>query len=482
MKYKQSQQQQNEFDLGKALWSFLGEMRTGVVLLVLLAVASIPGSVLIQNASPEEYIARYGVSHYNIIKHLGLDNVYDTPYYKILLALVGLNLIVCSINRLGITWRRTFFPKVSTSAQGISTMPRSEIFNYSGSISQVTDAITATIRSRSYHVFEKHESDGVISLFAAKGRVGLWGPYLTHVSLLVIFLGAIIGNTLGFAGFTGVNEGESTTVCGVYEREGKPPQEMNLGFRLALKKFRIGHDATHNPTSYTSDVAIYEGDNLIAQKTIDVNHPLTYRGISFFQTSYGIKNLIIKLTAQNGDVVRVPFDMQSGEGPHSEVYAVPSEESIKSVYVGAKHLTVYVDDFQADYDGKTGVGMSFLPIHPAVHVMINDKSPKSLDAWSQIGWLEEGKSVSADGYNVQLEDVVYYSSLQVSSDPGLPIVYFGFGLMMLGVILSFYIPYRVIRIRVSVTENGMDVAVGASSKESMSVFDTDFRRIRKAIQ
>lgn len=461
--------------LTKALWRCFSEMKTAIVLLLLLALISILGTVIKQNATPQEYLAAYGARNYAIIKYLGLTNVYDSGFYRLVLALVGINLAVCSINRFGVTWRRTFQPKLQADAGLIAKMPRSETLNFAGTLDGVAPKLTAAMRSGSYRVTECRESNDVV-VFAAKGRLGLWGPYLTHVSLLVIFLGAILGNILGFNGYTAITEGGYTKTYFSNQKE------SNLDFRVALRKFKIGHDVKHNPTAYRSDLAVYEGDKLAAQKVIDVNHPLTYKGVSFYQSDYGLSGLVLKITAPSGETTRMKFDLATENGPYGKTFGV-SGQPFKDVRIGGKRLTVFVHNLVADYDGKSEMGASALPINPAIKLMINDRLPeyKGLDAWSKLGWLEVGKSAPYKDFTVTLDDVVNYTGLQVARNPGLPIIYLGFGLLLAGVFLSFYVPYRVMRLRISATGQGVTAVVGASSRDDYSVFDADFKRLRDAV-
>jgi cytochrome c biogenesis protein len=469
--------EQQQANLTKALWSFFSEMKTAIVLLFILALISILGTVIRQNASPEEYTAVYGASKYAIIKLLSLTNVYDAWHYRLVLALVGINLTVCSLNRFNVTWRRTFQPNVRAGADRIEKMQRSETIACSGTITDVTDKISAAMHSGHYQVIKDNGPDDVV-LFAAKGRISLWGPYLTHLSLLVIFIGAIFGKSLGFTGYTAIHEGGFTST---YATE-STNTEKNLGFKVGLDKFEIGHDNKGNPTAYKSDLQVYEGDVKVAEKVIDVNHPLTYKGVSFFQSDYGMTSIRVKITGSGGQTEDIDFEVETGSGPFGKTFTV-SGESFKQVSIGGKLLTVFVHDLVPDYVSGSETGQSDLPINPAAKIMVNDRLPeyKELDAWSKLGWLEVGKSAQFKDFTVTFDKVVNYTGLQVSRNPGLPVIYLGFGLLLTGIFLSFYVPYRMIRIRISTTGTRLAVIAGASTRDDTSVFDSDFKKIRDAI-
>jgi cytochrome c biogenesis protein ResB len=126
---------------------------------------------------------------------------------------------------------------------------------------------------------------------------------------------------------------------------------------------------------------------------------------------------------------------------------------------------------------------SMLPVNMAVNVMLNDRFPeyKGLDAWQKIGWVPVSKPVVHEGLTIELEKVVSYSGLQVGRNPGLPVVYAGFVLMILGVIMSFYVTRRIIRISVVESEQGTKVSIGAVSRSEPAIFEKDFKRLRDSV-
>lgn len=474
---EQSDRQDREIGALEALWSFFSSMKTAIVLLLLLAAASVAGTVIAQNQAPEVYIKAYGQGKYGLLKSLGLTDVYHSTWFMMLLGLVGMNLAVCSINRFGIAWRRTFRPKVFADLERVSSMPRSEEFSASGSVENAAAKVSGALRSRSYHVVKSSEGDGV-ALHAAKGRISIWGPYLTHLSILVIFAGAVFGSLLGSEGYTTITEGKETGAYYLRDNE----QQKDLGFRVALRKFTIEYDKDHNPTAYKSDLRVYDGGKLVTQKVVDVNHPLSYRGVSFYQVDYGIEELVLKVTTPKGDVARVPFSIGTQDTPQGRVYGV-SDSMWKQVKLGGKKLTLFVHNIAPDYVGGTRINASMLPINPAANIFVNEKFPedKSMDAWVKLGWLAKSDSAEYKGYKVELEDVVDYTVLQVSRNPALPVIYFGFGLMILGVFISFYVAHKVIRVSIAPTQEGVTVLAGATSRAEPVVFDKDFSRMRDAL-
>ena len=466
-------------DIGalEALWALFSSMKTAIVLLLILALGSVAGTVIEQNQPPEVYLKAYGQAGYGLLRALGLTDVYHSAWFTALMALIGVNLAVCSINRFGIAWRRTFRPEVDVTPERVSGMTRSERFELRVSVKDAAAKLTGALRSRGYHVNPSASGDRV-SLHASKGRISIWGPYLTHVSILVIFVGAILGGFLGFDGYATIPEGGS--ISAYYPTGSDEP--ASLGFEVALDKFSIDHDARRNPTAYKSDLMVRDGGKQVARKVIDVNHPLTYRGVSFYQSDYGLAGVVLKITAANGETETLRFDVTSRSTPQGRVYAI-ADMPFQQVSLGGKKVTVFVHNLVPDYVGGKRLNASMLPLNPAVNVMINERFPeyKGLDAWKPLGWLTESASASRDGFTVKLEDVVSYTGLQVASNPALPVVYAGFALMIIGVFVSFYVTNRTLRATIDSAGEGAVVTVGAQSRAEPEAFDVDFGRIRETL-
>jgi ResB protein required for cytochrome c biosynthesis len=85
------------------IWMFFASVKLTVYTLVLLALTSIVGTVVLQNGSPEAYIRLYGPGLYNMILVLDLDRMYQAWWYLLLMVVLCVNIVVCSIDRLSVT-------------------------------------------------------------------------------------------------------------------------------------------------------------------------------------------------------------------------------------------------------------------------------------------------------------------------------------------------------------------------------------------
>lgn len=441
-----------ELAIFASLWKLFSSMKTAIVLLLLLALASVFGT--------------FGEA----------PDIYHSWWYATLLVLMLVNLLVCSINRFGIAWRRTFSPAISTTPKQVGAMKRSEQFCTPLPSQEAASRIVTTLRSRAYKVLHVEE-EGNISLYATKGRLAIWGPYLTHLSILVIFLGAVIGAKFGFEGVVVIPEGEMVSTYFAKDSG----QEKPLGFELKLHDFRVVCDNQGRPSAYNSDLEVFDGGRSALRKVIDVNRPLTYKGISFFQASYG-PILRVAITSPNGETGSANFWIDVVESEGSVDYRLSNVEP-QGIRLGGKEIGVFIHDFAPNFRGMVPKYMVALPPDPAALIYLNERYPSemSVENWKSLGWIRFGQTVDFSGYKVALE-AIEYSKLDISRNPGLPVLYAGFILVLFGILAAFYINHRIIRVSVLSNEDGALVVVGATSRADSSIFDKDFERIRDCLK
>ncbi len=131
------------------------------------------------------------------------------------------------------------------------------------------------------------EKDGKIHLFAQKGAYARFSVYITHLSILIIFAGAILGSLWGFKGYVNIPEGQQ--VSQVWPRNGNTP--IDLGFAVRCDSFAVSfYPGTARPKEFKSVLTILRNGKPVPgldHHPIIVNKPLTYKGITFYQSGYG---------------------------------------------------------------------------------------------------------------------------------------------------------------------------------------------------
>src|SRR3972149_9745736 len=129
--------------------------------------------------------------------------------------------------------------------------------------------VESSLKGRKYK-FRFEKNHGSISMFATKGTIGRLGPMISHVSIFLILIGAAISGVVGFRSFLPLYEGVPVSI----------PQG---DFSIVLDKFWIDYYENGKVKDYFSTLTIIDNGKRVLKKTIQVNNPLHYKGIWFYQ-------------------------------------------------------------------------------------------------------------------------------------------------------------------------------------------------------
>jgi cytochrome c biogenesis protein len=332
--------------------SIFSSLRLTIPLLILLAALSVIGTIIPQNAPEQEYLRRFSKETYYILKGFGLLNMYHSWWFIGVLILLAINLIACSLKRLPGVWRQV----------------RKTRSNYA--------------------------------------RLG---TYLTHLSVLLILVGALIGALWGFRGYMEIKEGE--TVEGFVLNS---PREVvrPLGFQVRCDAFRVDLYPDGSPREFLSTLTFLDKDRVVIDHApLRVNHPLSYKGLSFYQSSYGTSALAVIEVKGKGAAETV----QLGEG---DVKPIPGTEA----ELGLMQYEAKVHD----------TGGAILLVLFAPH-----SRPEGF--WLLTEQRSGQKTVRKGAFTFTLKGLEKrnYTGIQVTHDPGLPIVWAGCTLLVIGLVVTF---------------------------------------------
>ncbi len=445
---------EEEKGLLSALWDSLSSVRLTIPLLIVLAVVSIFGTLIPQNATPEEYLRIYKISTYKILRILGFLDMYHAGWFVFLLSLLSLNLMVCSVKR----WPsvRRFFsqPEVKLEEgqwKGIAPGRRFSLPLSAGdSLGEIQSRLSRTWGEP--RVLQEEER---WHLFAEKGKLSRLGFYCIHLSILVILLGAMIGSFYGFRGYVNIAEGE--TVDRVFLRSGQ--QIEPLGFKVKLDGFSVSFYPTGAPREFKSTVTILEGGQKVLTEPIRVNEPLTYKGISLYQSSYGVASVEKAIL----DVV----ERSSKRG-----FALSLQPGARAEIPGTSHSLV-LDRFIPDLQGMGPAfqGRLLEGERPVENLVILQNHPELV-------------SKMPGRYEFRVREIQprYYSGLQVNKDPGVWVVWTGCFLMMAGFYMTFFMSHRRIWVRMMEKKGETQVEIAGSSHRNRSEFEKEMDRIGQVMK
>ncbi len=420
-----------------SIWDFFASVKLAIITLTLLAGTSIMGTIIPQNKPLQWYAQEYGANMAQLFKMLDITDMYGSWWFLAMLGLLCTNLIICSCDRFPQVWRQMKADGLDTPFMRLEKMGRKKEWHSSSSLSVTTLELAARL-NRSGWKSSSRNSDGATLLFAQKEAWSRIGVYVVHTSILLIFIGAIIGELGGFKGNVLIPETDQTDK--IYTSNGT--QTIDLGFTVRCDSFNLELYPSGMPKRYKSELTILENGKELFQAPIEVNSPLKYRGITFYQASYeGYQDFMIKVT-----------DKGSGQSKTSIVPFLEQEEWPQ------EGLTFGVINAE-------GVGQSL----SRLKIWFSDNKGEP-----SVFWLKDGESTTIARKNAAyLLSVkqMYGTGLQVSKDPGVWVVYLGCGLMLLGLVIAFFTSHKRIWVFIKKEEGGASILFTGSANKNRIGFD-----------
>src|SRR5512138_614745 len=172
----------------RPVWKFLSSVKLAIVLIILLAVASVIGTLIPQGRSVAEYTARYGNSLASLFDALSFTRLYRSVWFLFLLILLAANTIVCTVTRFGPKWRRAFRPAPEADLKAVLSRRSSCRFRLPLALDEAGAEVEKALRGRRY-VMSRSSHEGKVVLEARKRRLGWFGSDVVHIGLLVILAG-----------------------------------------------------------------------------------------------------------------------------------------------------------------------------------------------------------------------------------------------------------------------------------------------------
>ncbi|MBU8849506.1 MAG: cytochrome c biogenesis protein ResB [Desulfobacterales bacterium] len=400
------------------IWQFFCSVRLAVYTLVIIAATSIIGTVILQNGTQQQYINLYGEAVSNLIKVFNFDDMYHAWWFLFLIVILCINLIVCSIERLSITWKIIFPKQVKFNPERFRKLKNLETFT----INKETEAISndyETFLSKTVGKVIKKQTESGTVMYAEKGRWTRIGVYVIHSSILLLIVGALIGAIFGFKASLQLDEGAISDVAFLHNKS----VPVNIGFSIKCNDFDVKFYDTGAPEEYRSTLAIIENGKESFTEDIRVNHPLRYKGINIFQSSYG--------TARPDSVI---FDIitQPDKGVISKTIKIgqeiqlPEDQGLFKLEGFLPHF-----DFRGNNLGEAFVGR------------ITQKDGKSFQIALPVKYPTFDKMrKGVFAFVVKDFEKKYYTGLQITKDPGVWYVYSGFILMIIGCWITFFMSHQ----------------------------------------
>jgi len=268
----------------KPLFLRLGSMSLAIVLLMVLAIASVIGTVLLQNQEQADYLRQFGPVWYWTFRSLGLFDMYHTWWFLALLGFLMLSLTVCLWRNTPRMLKEMRSRKVTIAEKSLKRFHHLHHWHVRGALkpAELSEQLRGLF---SGWELKTAQDAGRSYLRADKGRFHKWGYILVHAAILVILIGGWISVQFGFRGDMAVPEGQSESEISFLK--GTSVEHMKMPFEVRCNSFDIEFFPTGAPKEFRSNLTIIDGGKEVLTSDIIVNEPLYYKGVRIYQASFG---------------------------------------------------------------------------------------------------------------------------------------------------------------------------------------------------
>ena len=459
------------------MWRQLTSMRTALILLFLLAIASVPGSILPQRGNNPLRVDQWLEENPTTgpwLDRFGFFDVYASPWFAAVYLLLFVSLIGCVLPRIGQHWRAMRTPP-PPAPRRMTRLAASAEFASTQDGAEVLARAEEWLRAGRWRVRRGETgADGSAWVAAEKGYARETGNLVFHLSLIFILVAVAVGGLLGWKGNVIVREGEGfSNSLTQYDAWGGgrfvDPSAL-APFSFTLDRFSVdferGDAQRGAPRLFEADVTYRDApDADPVATTIEVNYPLSVDGAKVFLVGHGYAPRLV-VRDSTGAVVfddTVVFLPQDGNFTSTGVIKVPdatpslgfnglflptaaiSEElGPHSTFPAPDYPAVFLGAFQGDLGLDSGIPQSVYTLDTSAMEQLGLESLLPGDVWQ----LPDGAgSIEFVGYE-------RWASFQIAHDPGKELALLASAVAIAGLMLSLFVRRRRLWVKVVPAEAG----------------------------
>ena len=432
----------------KKIFIKFASVRLTIFLFFTLAVTSVLGTLVVQGLPADHYEKAYGPGLVSLFDVFDITDMYHSWWFILLMVLLAVNIAACSFRTLPRTLKKVFRKDSEINEAAFRVWP----IRYTGEsrdpINEVEQHVCAAVRHLAGAPVVKTQ-EAVRYVYAERGAVTQLGMVFVHISILVILAGGLIGSIGGFIGQMTIVEGDTSGSAVLFPGN----REKTLPFSVRCDRFIIEFYDNGMPKEYRSDVTIFDEGKITASESIRVNHPFTYKGFKLCQASYGIAGATdfkIAVRAEKNDVA-----------------SILTLEPMKKMVLPGGDAHFAIARFTQNHQGQ---GPSVLG------VIIKPEAPHD------IFWIPYSAHhplrTKRGGFVFELQKFTprYYTGIQIGKDPGMPLVWIGFMLILAGFVMVLFISHRRLWVRITPLRDGCRIDIAARTER------VNERSYEKAVQ
>nr|AVZ00560.1 cytochrome c biogenesis protein [Fucus spiralis] len=388
----------------KRIFKYLANLKLAILILLLIAVVISIGSFIEQNKEIQFYqntylIQIFSIPFWKIIIFLGFNNIYSTWWFLILLMLFGVSLACCTILQQLPTLkfsRRYYFYKQKNQYNKLTfTINSSKVF---------PTHLSYNLINKQYSLFQQSNT-----FYAYKGLISRIGPIIVHISIICILLGSTLGSLNGFNSQEIIPKTEVFHIQNIIRN--------GIFSSIPQKTFRINdfwsiYTSNGFIKQFYTDISLLNGQGLETQrKTISVNNPLLLKDLIIYQTDWGILGLRLKSNSKNNPLIiyQIPISKTNTLNKKIWISALPRINN------NLKRFIILIRDNRGQVTLYNSEG----------------KFIKNINIGDNLG------NENIKESNLKFTDIISSTGIQIKSDPGIKLIYFGFFFLIISSLISY---------------------------------------------
>jgi cytochrome c biogenesis protein len=469
------------------LLDILSSVRFGIVLLILLVLASMVGMLIMQQNVEgfDKYFMELTPSQKLLYGKLGFFNIYHAWYFNVLLLTLSLNIVLASIDRFPKAWTFISRKKLDASRQWLKGQEQNSQMTLEGESGQaVAEQVSSAARRLGFKTTIS-EKGGRTFVFMERGAWNRLGAYAVHVALLTIFLGGFLTAQFGRDGAMWLKPGATTSEMNKsrspLDETPQVPEPIQLPFTVTCTDIQQklirqeGPITANNTLDWLTRIKIKDeyGER---DALIHLNTPYDYRGYRFFQASFVFlgraRTITLRLMPQDGGTPQDVTLQRDGSTTLADGTQIVFEDFKPDFTVGAGGKP---DTSSGDYN------------NPAAILRITTPSGEAKRAYAFMMELPEGAPVGAavGGYKyrlVEFEKVPDAHMLAIQKDPGRLPFYIGGLLLILTLGSVFFFSHQRVWAMIEEGKNGgFETVLGGNTNRNKLGFEDRFKKLTHAL-
>lgn len=475
------------------LWRFLGGFKLTLSLFACLGLFAAIGSIIPQAEETPRIAQLWGDQTMRTMISLGLNDVYRSWWFILVLGLMALNLLMVTWVRIPHVWR------ISRETDAVllkdPLVPKTAFYRSWDSPLHPLEALDHARKAMQTEFPRPVQKDGPNKrlLVGERHFISLWSAHIVHLGLILLLLAGVVKVLFGATEYVVVHEGGEASIpahslqWGLFFEPIRIPgttHELKLPFiykradgeapfKLQLEHFEVRYyPGTASPSLFRSDLRILKDGQVDKVVSVEVNEPYDQDGYMLYQSSWGYEGLYSANFQVTLPGYKDALDVRA-----------PYKKKVQLLDTGWEaEVTDFYPDAGMAGPGKL-VNQSQDLKNPAIRVRFWKHGKEMTETWFVYS-VPDIQMAKVPGLKVigKTVDPIPFTVLQANMDPGVPLALAGALLVLTGVFTAFYLFYRKAWVSVeALPDGGSRIILAGFVRRNKAGFRRVFDRLSSSL-